>query len=124
MLLPDGSACIVRPVTPMDLVVVARLHEGIDIDNLRRRFFNVSRLAAGTYVDHVMSSCEHGTVMALGLWRQERLLGLATAELLDRASAEIAFVVTDAEHGLGIATLLLRAPRGRGTPCRRAAPHR
>ena len=86
---------------------MAGLHQGLDLDNFRRRFFSVSRVAADTYVDHVMSSCEHGSVLALGLWRQDRLLGLVTAERIDRTSAEIAFVVTDSEHGLGIATLLL-----------------
>ncbi len=107
VLLTDGSVGVVRPVTGLDPDAVSLLHEGLDIDNVRSRFFNVSRLAASTYVDHVMSSCEHGTVLALGLWRRERLVGLATAELVDRTSAEIAFVVADSDHGLGIATLLL-----------------
>ena len=46
-------------------------------------------------------------MLALGLWRHDRLIGLATAEVVDPESAEIAFVVSDAAHGLGIATLLL-----------------
>jgi GNAT superfamily N-acetyltransferase len=86
---------------------VALLHESLALDSLRMRFFNVSRIAADRYVEHVLTSCEGGGLLGLGLWHESRLAGLATAELIDRESAEIAFVVTDSEHGLGIATLLL-----------------
>jgi GNAT superfamily N-acetyltransferase len=86
---------------------VAILHDGLALDSLRMRFFSVSRIAADKYVEHVLTSCERGGLLGLGLWHQSRLAGLATAEFIDRESAEIAFVVTDSEHGLGIATLLL-----------------
>ena len=107
VLLADGTIGVLRPVTPDDRDDVLHLHEGLSPDNARLRFFSVSRVAATRYVDHVMSSCEDGPVLALGLWRHGRLDGVATAEIVDAESAEIAFVVSDAVHGLGIATLLL-----------------
>jgi acyl-CoA synthetase (NDP forming)/GNAT superfamily N-acetyltransferase len=107
VLLTDGTVGIVRRVSPLDRDEVTLLHGGLALDNLRMRFFNISRVAATAYVEHVLSSCESGSLLALGLWHRSRLAGLATAELIDRESAEIAFVVTDSEHGLGIATLLL-----------------
>jgi acyl-CoA synthetase (NDP forming)/GNAT superfamily N-acetyltransferase len=107
VLLADGTVGVVRRITSLDHDDMVLLHEGLGVGNLRMRFFNVSRLAAQEYVEHVTTSCERGLVLAIGLWRQQRLVGLATAELTDRTSAEIAFVVADSTHGLGIATLLL-----------------
>lgn len=107
VLLTDGSIGVVRRVVPADREAVCRLHEGLGSDTLRLRFFGVSRFAADQYAQHVMSSCDGGRVLALGLWRDGRLAGLGTAERLDDGSAEIAFVVSDSEHGRGIATLLL-----------------
>jgi acyl-CoA synthetase (NDP forming)/GNAT superfamily N-acetyltransferase len=107
VLLVDGTIGVVRPVTARDRNDVAELHEDMSSDNLRLRFFNVSSSAASSYVDHVLTSCEDGGLLALGLWRHDRLAGLATAEVTDPQSAEIAFVVSEEAHGLGIATLLL-----------------
>jgi len=107
VLLADGTVGRVRRVTASDRDEVLRLHETLGTDALRLRFFNLSRSAARAYADHVVTSCEDGTVLGLGLWRQDRLAGLATAELVDETTADIAFVVSDAEHGHGIATLLL-----------------
>ncbi len=107
VLLADGTVGRLRSVTVADRDDVAGLHEGLSPENLRLRFFSVNRAAAPTYVDHVMASCEGGAVLALGLWRRGLLVGVATAESCGADSAEIAFVVSDAAHGLGIATLLL-----------------
>jgi acyl-CoA synthetase (NDP forming)/GNAT superfamily N-acetyltransferase len=107
VLLADGSIGVLRPVCAADRPDVLRLHEGLSPDNIRLRFFSVSRDAASRYVDHVMASCDGGQVLALGLWLQDGLAGVATAETVDAETAEIAFVVSDAAHGLGIATLLL-----------------
>ena len=107
VLLADGTVGRLRLVTTSDRSDVAHLHEGLSPENHRLRFFSVNRAAAPAYVDHVMASCDGGDVLALGLWRRGLLVGVATAELCGAGSAEIAFVVTDAAHGLGIATLLL-----------------
>ena len=107
VLLADGTIGVLRPLTPGDAEELLRLHEGLSSENLRLRFFSVSRVAAPRYVDHVISASESGRVLALGLWRHDHLEGVATAELGDDDSAEIAFVVSDAAHGRGIATLLL-----------------
>jgi acyl-CoA synthetase (NDP forming)/GNAT superfamily N-acetyltransferase len=107
VLLADGSVGVLRRITPDDRDAVARLHDALSSENVRLRFFSVGTFAVHAYVEHVMASCEGGCVLALGLWRDRDLRGVATAELLDAESAEIAFVVSDATHGLGIATLLL-----------------
>jgi acyl-CoA synthetase (NDP forming)/RimJ/RimL family protein N-acetyltransferase len=107
VLLADGTVGVLRPVTAADEADVARLHEGLSPENVRLRFFSISRSAAPRYVEHVMASCEQGSVLALGLWRRDLLVGVATAEVCNADTAEIAFVVSDDTHGLGIATLLL-----------------
>jgi len=107
VLLADGTVGVLRSITSSDRTDVEHLHDALSLDNVRLRFFSVSRFAATRYVDHVMASCDGGAVLALGLWRQDDLAGVATAEVTDTVSAEIAFVVSDAAHGLGIATLLL-----------------
>jgi acyl-CoA synthetase (NDP forming)/GNAT superfamily N-acetyltransferase len=117
VLLTDGSVGAVRRIGPADERAVTLLHEGVVSDSLRMRFFTANRVAASQYVAHVMTACQSGGVLALGLWRDEQLLGLATAELIDAASAEIAFLVSDAAHGLGIATLLLEHLAGQARRC-------
>jgi acyl-CoA synthetase (NDP forming)/RimJ/RimL family protein N-acetyltransferase len=107
VLLADGTVGVLRPVTPDDRADVAFLHEGLSPENRRLRFFSVSLREGPRYVEHVMTSCHGGSVLALGIWRHDRLVGVATAELVDAETAEIAFVVSDEAHGLGIATLLL-----------------
>jgi acyl-CoA synthetase (NDP forming)/GNAT superfamily N-acetyltransferase len=107
VLLADGTIGVLRRVTSADRGDVTRLHEEMSPENVRLRFFSVSRYAATKYVDHVMASCDDGGLLALGLWRHGHLAGVATAEVVDAESAEIAFVVSDAAHGLGVATLLL-----------------
>ena len=107
VLLADGTIGILRPINPDDREDVMRLHEGLSSDNVRLRFFSVSRYAAPRYVEHVMASCQEGQVLALGVWRHDHLVGVATAETVHADTAEIAFVVSDEAHGLGVATLLL-----------------
>jgi acyl-CoA synthetase (NDP forming)/GNAT superfamily N-acetyltransferase len=107
VLLADGTIGLLRRISVSDRDDLASLHESLLVENVRLRFFTVSRLAAHEYVEHVVASCDEGSVLALGLWRQGHLLGVGTAELVDARSAEIAFVVSDRYHGLGIGTLLL-----------------
>jgi acyl-CoA synthetase (NDP forming)/GNAT superfamily N-acetyltransferase len=107
VLLADGTVGRIRPITSGDRREVAHLHEGLSPESSGLRFFSVSRAAASRYVDHVMASCDGGGVLALGLWRHDLLVGVATAETSDAETAEIAFLVSDEAHGLGIATLLL-----------------
>jgi acyl-CoA synthetase (NDP forming)/GNAT superfamily N-acetyltransferase len=107
VLLTDGTVATLRRITGLDRGEVVRLHDSLSTENTRLRFFSVSRFAADEYVEHVMASCDGGGVLALGLWRRERLTGVVTAEHCGADSAEIAFVVSDQDHGLGIGTLLL-----------------
>lgn len=117
VLLHDGTIGRLRPVVPSDQTALLQLHDELGDDALRLRFFGISRTAPHRYVEHVLTRVESGSVLALGLWRLGRLLGVATAEVVGHR-AEVAFVVADDQHGNGIATILLEhlaaAARRRG----------
>ena len=107
VLLADGTVGQLRPLTSGDRDDVQRLHEGLSPENVRLRFFSVGSCASASYVEHVLALCEDGSVLALGLWRHDRLMGLATAEVVDRESAEIAFVVSDAAKYMTATTVFV-----------------
>ena len=104
VLLADGTMAVVRRLLPDDADDLAALHARTSADSLRLRFFAPSRYAAQHYVEHVLSSPATLAVVAVA---DGVLVGLGTAEPVDEQSSEIAFLVDDACHGLGLGTLLL-----------------
>ena len=113
VVLADGRLGVIRRVTPADGPALHALHDEVSDDALRMRFFNVSRPAAHSYVDHVLTHPE--TTLALVAEVDGHLEGFATAELVGAGTAdtetvdtiEIALLVSDAHHGQGLGTLLL-----------------
>ncbi len=118
VVLTDGRLGVIRRVTPADGPALHALHDEVSDDALRMRFFNVSRPAAHSYVDHVLTHPE--TMLALVAEVDGHLAGFATAEFVGAGTAdtgtlhsevvdtiEIALLVSDAHHGQGLGTLLL-----------------
>ncbi|WP_395659622.1 GNAT family N-acetyltransferase [Nocardioides sp.] len=104
VLLSDGTVASIRPVTADDGPGLIALHDHVGPENTRLRFFSASRVAGHQYVAHVLASPE---TLALVAVRRGELVGLATAEPVEAGTAEIAFIVVDECHGLGIGGLLL-----------------
>ena len=112
VVLADGRLGVIRRVTPADGPALYELHDEVSDDALRMRFFNVSRPAAHSYVDHVLT---HPETLALVAEVDGRVEGFATAELVESRTTEpesvdtieIALLVSDAHHGQGLGTLLL-----------------
>ena len=110
MVLADGRLGVIRRMTPADGPALLALHDEVSDDALRMRFFNVSRPAAHSYVEHVLA---HPETLALVAEVDGRLVGFATAEPIygDTSdtfdTVEIALLVSDAHHGQGLGTLLL-----------------
>ncbi len=102
----DGRAATIRRVRPDDKAALEDLFDRASPESRRLRFFSPSTHAAHAYVAHVMSS-DPSQVVALVLERGTTIVGFATAEVLDATTAEISFMVADAEHGQGIGTLLV-----------------
>jgi acyl-CoA synthetase (NDP forming)/GNAT superfamily N-acetyltransferase len=112
-LLADGTTVEIRPAGPDDFGVVKAMHEALSPDNTYLRFFNFSRLAAGTEARRICRDPSPDQVALLALSDGE-VVGCASYVTvgepgLGRRSgvAEIAFAVADHMHHRGIATLLL-----------------
>lgn len=104
VLLSDGTVASIRPAVEADRAALVTLHERMSVDNVRLRFFSTSTTAGGRYVEHVLDVPE---VLALVVERRGALVALGTAEIVGPGTAEIAFVVADESHDLGIGSLLL-----------------
>lgn len=104
VLLRDGTIAVIRPLEPADLPGLVELHDGVSDDSLRLRFFSPSRYAAREYVKHLGDAPD---TRALVLERDGRICGLATAEPVEPGAAEVAFLVADELHGMGVGSLLL-----------------
>ncbi|HYF74417.1 MAG TPA: GNAT family N-acetyltransferase [Nocardioides sp.] len=104
VLLRDGTIAVIRPFEPRDLPGLVELHDGVSDDSLRLRFFSPSRYAAREYVNHLADAPD---TRALVLERDGRICALATAEPVEPGAAEVAFLVADDLHGLGVGSLLL-----------------
>ncbi len=118
VLLADGTVATIRPVTVGDGPALVALHDSVGPENLRLRFFSASRLAGRAYAEHVVASPD---TLALVAERCGELVAVATAEPVEAGTAEVAFLVADEYHGLGIGSLLLEhlAAAGRERGCRR-----
>lgn len=118
VLLSDGTVASIRPVAPDDGPALVALHDEIGPENVRLRFFSASRVAGRQYVAHVLASPQ---TLALVAVRHEQVVGLGTAEPVEPGAAEIAFLVADECHGLGMGSLLLEhlAAAGRERGIRR-----
>jgi acyl-CoA synthetase (NDP forming)/GNAT superfamily N-acetyltransferase len=116
VLLSDGSIATICALGPEHLDGVRLLHEGTSEENLRFRFCSAGAVsAAARYVEHLRAL--DGT-LALVVLRHDRVVGVGTAEPVAPGTAEVAFLVDDAHHGLGVGSLLLEhlaaAARRRG----------
>ncbi|MFK4145370.1 GNAT family N-acetyltransferase [Streptomyces sp. NPDC004065] len=117
-LLTDGTTVRVRAAGPGDHDAVLRLYEQMSDDNLRLRFFSVSRTSARQGADRVAGPPRPG-YRALVAEHAGRLVGLAEYEAEPNGStADVALAVADDWHHRGVATLLLEhladAARGAG----------
>ena len=106
VLLTDGSVAVVRGVRSEDHDGLAALHEGASLASLRMRFFAVGLKAGHDYVEHLFDP-DLPTVASLVVTVRDRIVALGTAEPVSPDTAEVAFLVEDERHGLGLGSLLL-----------------
>src|SRR3984957_21325829 len=66
-LLSDGTTVQIRPATPDDFDAVKAMHEAMSADSSYLRFFNFSRLAAGTEARRLCRDPTPGNVALLAL---------------------------------------------------------
>ena len=112
-LLADGTTVEIRPADPDDFGAVKAMLEALSPENTYLRFFNLSRLAAGTEARRICRDPSPDQVALLALSDGE-VVGCASYVTFGEPGpgrrsglAEIAFAVADHMHHRGIATLLL-----------------
>jgi GNAT superfamily N-acetyltransferase len=113
--LRDDRTVVVHPIDPSDADALVRFHEGLSLETTRLRFFSphphldpqeVERFCG---VDHVRRE-------ALVAWSGTEIVGVARYEACPDAGTgeswpddvEVAFVVADGWHGVGLGSELLR----------------
>lgn len=105
VVLADGSPGEVRPLRPSDRPAVTALFDSCSDENLYTRFFTVGSGVVEHHIDHIFNPTTDAHTYVLV--RDGRVIGIADVEPCGESTEEIAFLVADDAHGLGIATLLL-----------------
>lgn len=106
-LLTDGTTVCIRPVRPGDHDRLEGLYEEMSPENLRMRFFAVSRRSARMAADRACAPARPG-YRALLAEAQGRVIGLAEYDTGGgKDPAEISVAVADGRHHRGVGTLLV-----------------
>ena len=108
VVLADGGTVHVRPISPEDAARLVLFHSQLSPESIYRRFFGAHPHLRPEEVERFTNVDGHDR-MALVATLGDEIVGVGR---FDRsrgrsAEAEVAFVVSDAHQGRGIATLLL-----------------
>jgi len=117
VILRDGRVCHIRPIRAEDHDALAAFHDGLSAETVYYRFFapypklserDLERFTRVDYVDRV----------ALVAVAAGQIIGVGRYDRIDRAEAEVAFVISDYHQGRGLGSILLEhiaaAARERG----------
>jgi len=116
VLLANGASLMVRPLVASDHDDLIALHRRASDTSIYKRFFSCNRSSADTFVETIVSAGPdtHSLVAV----RHSHVVGVATAIDRDDLTAEVALLVDESMHGMGIGSILLehlaRAARARG----------
>ena len=118
VVLADGGTAFVRPIAPADASRLAAFHARLSPESIYFRFFSPHPRLSTDELDR-FTNVDHDARAALVMLIGEELIGVGRYDRLARGdTAEVAFVVSDAHQGRGVATLLLErlaaAARERG----------
>ena len=105
VVLADGRPAEIRLVGPEDRQAVTALFDSCSAENLYTRFFTIGHGVVSNHIDHLFDAASGARTYVVLC--ASRMIGIADVERCDKSTSEIAFMVADDSHGLGIATLLL-----------------
>jgi acyl-CoA synthetase (NDP forming)/RimJ/RimL family protein N-acetyltransferase len=107
VVLSDGATTHVRPIRPDDGPRILQFHARQSPQSIYYRYFSPRPRLTQRDVDR-LTNLDYVDRMALVALRGEELIGVARYDRWrHRSEAEVAFFVDDANHGRGLATLLL-----------------
>jgi acyl-CoA synthetase (NDP forming)/GNAT superfamily N-acetyltransferase len=106
VVLRDGRTAHVRPITPEDSTGLVAFYDDVSDQSKYFRFFApMPRLSERDVAR--FTQVDHRSRVAFVLTVAEKILAVASYELLEDGEAEVAFLVQDAHQGRGIGQLLL-----------------
>lgn len=107
VVLTDGATAHVRPIRPDDVERLLAFHARQSPQSIYYRYFSPRPRLSDKDVDH-LTTVDYVDRMALIALRGEDMIGVARYDRWrHRGEAEVAFFVDDANHGRGLATVLL-----------------
>ncbi|HSL74442.1 MAG TPA: GNAT family N-acetyltransferase [Ilumatobacteraceae bacterium] len=107
VVLGSGDTAFIRPLTPADKPALAEFHRRQSPESIYRRYFSPKPELSDKELDH-FTAVDMVDRAALAVEAHDEFIGWASYERWPgRDEAEAAFMVDDAHHGEGIATLLL-----------------
>jgi GNAT superfamily N-acetyltransferase len=107
--LRDGERVLVRPVRLADGEQLAGLHARLSQDSIYRRYFGFKPALSPAEIRRFTGIAEEWRFALVGVRSTGQLAGVARYEgQAGRTDAEIALIIDDALHHLGLGTLLLR----------------
>lgn len=116
-MLRDGRTAHMRPIVPEDAEALVEFYEQVSDQSKYFRFFAPMPTLSERDVRR-FTQVDHHARVAFVLTVAEKILAVASYELLPSGEAEVAFLVQDAHQGRGIGQLLLehlaQAARERG----------
>lgn len=112
MHLADGRPLMIRSISPADGDALRTFHDTLSERSVYQRFFAPHPHLSDRDVDyftHVDHHAREALVAVAGNGGADpEIVGVGRFDVIDDSAAEVAFVVTDACQGQGIATELLR----------------
>jgi acyl-CoA synthetase (NDP forming)/RimJ/RimL family protein N-acetyltransferase len=117
VVLRDGRTAHMRPITPEDADALVAFYAEVSDQSKYFRFFAPMPTLSPRDIER-FTHVDHRSRVAFVLTVAERILAVASYELLESGDAEVAFLVQDAHQGRGMGQLLLehlaQAARERG----------
>ncbi len=108
--LPNGTAVALRPIAPDDKARLTAAMAHVSDESLRRRFLSAKPRLTGSDLRYLteIDLQDHYAEVAVLADRPEAIIGVArwVRDVDAPESAEVAVLVGDAFHGLGLGTLL------------------
>jgi len=107
--LRNGERLVVRPIRPADSEQLADLHARLSPDSIYRRYFGFKPSLSPAELQRFTAITEGWRFALVGVRSTGQLAGVSRYEgEVGRADAEIALIVDDALHHLGLGRLLLQ----------------
>lgn len=107
--LRNGERIVIRPIRPADSGQLAELHARLSPDSVYRRYFGVKPSLSAAEIRRFTGIVEGWRFALVGVRSTGHLAAVARYEgQLGHTDAEIALIVDDALHHLGLGSLLLR----------------